>query len=451
MPTFKQAIELPHPVERVFSWHRRPGAFERLIPPFEDVRLIGRSGDLTNGGTVTLGVKKAGIRVRWHLRHTEFEENGPFAAWEHRHRFTPTESGHCVLEEEVKWEPPLGALGELMGGGVAQRELRRLFDFRHARLANDLARHASAPAGSGPLTVAITGQSGLVGRALTSFLESGGHRVIRMVRRRPPEGSADVYWDYRREVIDLEGLAGADAVVHLAGEPLSEGRWDADKKRRIHESRSKGTRFLSDSLVRVRPRPRVLVSSSAVGFYGDRGNQRLVEGSPPGKGFLAEVCKDWEAATSSAEQAGIRVVHLRAGVVISGEGGALEPMLLPFKMGAGGRLGRGDQYISWIDHDDLVGLIHHALVHPSLGGPLNGTAPHAVTNGTFTGTLGRVLNRPTLIPVPSLAIKALFGEKGRALLLEGARVLPKKAEDSGFRFFFPGLEESLRFQLGRPA
>ena len=458
MPTYKHSVELPFSVQTVFAWHMRPGALERLTPSFEDVRVVDRVGTVRDNGTVTLAVKKAGMRVRWKLRHAEFEQDrlfaeeqvaGPFGRWKHWHRFEPTESGGCRVEDEVHWEPPLGALGQMMGGGAAERELRRLFDFRHTRLRNDLTRHASAPEGTGPLTVAMTGASGFVGTALTAFLETGGHKVVRMVRRRPPEGSEDVYWDYKREVIDVERLDGVDAVVHLAGESLADGRWDDAKKRAIRDSRTLGTRFLAEALGRIRPVPKVLISASAIGYYGNRGNQRLVEGSSPGSGFLAQVCQDWEAATASAERARIRVVHLRSGLILSGAGGALPQMLLPFKMGAGGRLGGGKQYISWIDLDDMVGLIHHALVNPNVTGALNATAPNAVPNATFTTALGRVLHRPTVIPLPGLAIRALFGEKGRALLLEGARVLPDKAEKTGFSFLFPGLEESLRFQLGR--
>jgi hypothetical protein len=196
--------------------------------------------------------------------------------------------------------------------------------------------------------------------------------------------------------------------------------------------------------------PRILVSASAVGFYGDRGTESLDESAGPGRGFLAEVCRAWEAATRTAERAGVRVVLLRSGIVLSPTGGALGQMLLPFKLGVGGRVGSGRQYLSWIDPDDLVGLIHHAIHDRSLEGPLNATSPHPVTNSTFTSALGRVLGRPTVLPLPSLAVKAAFGELGTEALLWGQRVLPRKALASGFRFFYDGVEDSLRFQLGRP-
>jgi uncharacterized protein (TIGR01777 family) len=211
----------------------------------------------------------------------------------------------------------------------------------------------------------------------------------------------------------------------------------------------RGTELVARTLAALVDGPKVLVSSSAVGYYGDRGTETLDERAGSGKGFLTDVCRAWEAATGAAERAGIRVVHLRGGLVLSPAGGALGQMLLPFKMGVGGRIGSGKQYVSWIDLDDFVALVYHALYTDSLRGPVNGTAPHPVTNATFTAALGRAVGRPTVIPVPALAIKALFGELGTEALLWGQRVVPRKAVESGFRFFYEGVEESLRFQLGR--
>ena len=210
-----------------------------------------------------------------------------------------------------------------------------------------------------------------------------------------------------------------------------------------------GTELLARTVSRLSSKPKVMISASAVGFYGDRGNELLTEGSKSGKGFLAGVCQQWEEATRQAERSGIRVVHLRTGMVLSPGGGALGTMLLPFKVGIGGRLGSGKQYVSWIDADDLLGLIYHSICEESVQGPLNATAPYPVPNATFADVLGRVLHRPTVIPVPGLAIRALFGEMGRELLLNGQRALPKKAEKTGYDFLCQGVEESLRFQLGR--
>ncbi len=260
-----------------------------------------------------------------------------------------------------------------------------------------------------------------------------------------------MYWNPAAGEIDANALTGVDAVVHLAGTSLAAGRWTDDRKRSILKSRVLGTELIARTLAEMSPRPRVLVSASAVGYYGDRGQELLDEQAKSGSGFLAEVCRAWEGATREAERAGVRVVHLRCGLVLSPAGGALGQMLLPFKVGLGGRIGSGRQYVSWIDVDDLVGLYLHAIYTESLAGPVNATAPHPVSNATFTSALGRALGRPTIVPVPALAMKALFGQLGTETLLWSQRVMPRKAVGSGFPFFYEGVEESLRFQLGREA
>lgn len=456
MPVFRRRAELDFPVEEVFAWHTRPGAFERLTPPWESVRVLERSGGMSDGGRVLLGLRKGPAELKWEVRHTEYEENrlfkdeqvsGPFNKWIHAHRFLPREDGGSVMEDEVEWEAPLGSLGRVFGGGFIESTLRSLFAFRHHRLANDLARHRAY--GERPLTVAVSGSSGLIGSALVDYLRSGGHAIRRLVRRQPRPENGDVYWNLRTGEVDADALEGVDAVVHLAGEPLAGVRWTPDKKKAIRESRTRATELLATTLAGLRHPPGVLVSSSAIGYYGDRGDTVVTEKSAAGKGFLAQVCRAWEAATEPARRAGIRVVLLRTGMALSPAGGALGTMLLPFKLGVGGRLGSGRQYVSWIDLDDLTGLIHHGIVRDEVSGPVNATSPHPVPNATFATTLGRVLGRPTILPVPALALKALFGEMGKALLLEGARVVPNEAERTGFEFLLPGLEESLRFQLGR--
>jgi len=299
------------------------------------------------------------------------------------------------------------------------------------------------------MTVAITGASGLIGSNLADFLTTGGHRVIRLVRDSRQLADDSIYWNPATGEIDVEGLVGADALVHLAGTSIASGRWTEARKRSIKQSRVKGTELISRTLATMSGGPRILVSASAVGFYGDRGSERINETALAGKGFLAEVCRAWEGAAKPAERAGVRVTTLRTGVSLSPAGGALGQMLLPFKMGAGGRLGSGKQYLSWIDNDDLIAAIHHVLMTDSIRGPVNATAPHPVTNSTFTAALGRTLSRPTVIPVPAFAVKAAFGQLGREALLWGQRVLPEKLLESGFTFFYEGVEESMQFQLGR--
>lgn len=298
------------------------------------------------------------------------------------------------------------------------------------------------------MRIAVTGATGLIGRALVRALAAAGHRVDRVSRRAPAPGSTDVQWDPERGRLDPQALAGIDAAVHLAGESIAAGRWTSTVRARIRESRVGGTRLLAATLARLDPPPRVLVSASAVGYYGDRGDEPLDEASPPGSGFLADVAREWEAAAEPARAAGIRVVTPRIGLVLAREGGALGRMLLPFRLGLGGVVGSGRQYWSWITLPDLVRVLERALEDASLAGPVNAVAPGPVTNREFTRTLGRVLGRPAVLPLPAAAVRVLLGEMGEALLLGGARVLPRRLERAGFQFQHPGLEGALRAVLG---
>jgi uncharacterized protein (TIGR01777 family) len=295
--------------------------------------------------------------------------------------------------------------------------------------------------------VAVTGSSGLIGSALVGFLTTGGHQVTRIVRRSP--GAADVQWDPAEGIRGLSRLEGVDAVVHLAGENIASGRWTRERKAQIRRSRVEGTGRLCESLVRLERRPKVLVSSSAIGYYGNRDDEILREDSGPGSDFLAGVCREWEAATGPASRAGIRVVCMRIGIVLSPVGGALKKMLFPFTLGMGGRIGSGTQFMSWIALDDVIGATHHALDTVSLAGPVNCVAPSPVTNAEFTRALARALRRPALAPLPALAARLAFGEMADALLLSSARVVPTRLEASGYRFQHPELEGALRHLLHR--
>jgi uncharacterized protein len=296
------------------------------------------------------------------------------------------------------------------------------------------------------MNILVTGASGLVGTALVSSLTSGGYEVTRLVRRQPNAEEKAIYWDPIAGRIDARALESVEAVVHLAGENIAE-RWTAAKKAMIRDSRVKGTQLLSETLAGLSSPPKVLVSASAIGYYGDRGEEPLTDDSAPGRGFLAQVCQAWEAVTEPARAHGIRVVQLRLGVVLSAAGGALAKMLPPFRLGLGGILGSGQQYISWIALDDVVGSIQHAIVTDSLQGPTNAVAPRAVTNREFTKTLGKVLGRPTAIPLPAFAARLMFGEMADELLLASARVQPAKLLASGYEFRRPELEAALQHLL----
>src|SRR5215213_9019774 len=296
--------------------------------------------------------------------------------------------------------------------------------------------------------VAISGASGLIGHALVERLRANRRRVRRLVRSPRPESPDDIVWDPMHGVLAPHALEGAEAVIHLAGEPIAQ-RWTSARRRAIRESRVRGTELLARAIAALERKPGVLLSGSAVGYYGDRGDEAVSEESPPGTDYLSGVAKEWKSATGAAADAGVRVVLLRSGIVLNPNGGALEKLLPPFRLGVGGPLGSGRQWMSWIALDDHLRAMEHALATTGLHGPVNFVAPNPVTNAEFAATLGRVLGRPALVPVPSFALELLYGEMARATLLAGQRVFPKALLRTGFHFAHPTLEQALRFELAR--
>lgn len=457
MTRFELGSDLAATADEAYRWHARPGAFERLTPPWDSVRVLERRGTLESG-TVVLEIAVGPTTQRWVARHrdgipgSQFVDEqleGPFARWVHQHLFEPAASDRTRYLDRIEYTLPLGALGQLAGPFVA-RKLARTFRYRHDTLRDDLFTHHRYGAVP-PMTIAITGATGLLAASLIPFLLTGGHQVRRIVRR--PSAPDDIGWDPAAGRLDAAALEGVDAVIHLAGESIAGARWTPAQKRRILDSRIQGTTLLAETLARLTRRPRVLLSASAVGIYGNRGDEPLTEESHlragPDSMFVEQVGHAWEAATAPAERAGIRVVRTRIGLVLTPKGGALEPMLPPFRMGVGGRLGDGSQYMSWISIDDVLGAMHHALMNDSLQGPVNLTAPAPVTNAEFTAVLGRVLGRPTLFPVPATMLRLIMGELTDELLLASTRVLPARLQESGYRFRHPTLEAALRHVLGR--
>jgi uncharacterized protein (TIGR01777 family) len=307
---------------------------------------------------------------------------------------------------------------------------------------------SESPQAEAPLTVAVTGATGLIGTALVTRLRASGYAVRRLLRSPHGAGPGDVVWDPTRGVLPPMALDGVDAIVHLAGEPVAH-RWTAERKRAIRESRVRSTELLAEAVRALGRKPRVLLAGSAVGYYGDRGDELLDETSTPGSDFLARTCVDWEHATAPAADAGVRVVLLRTGIVLSPGGGALARLLPIFRLGGGGPIGSGKQWMSWIGLGDHVRAVQHALVTESMRGPVNLTAPNPVTNADFATTLGRVLTRPALVPVPAFALELLYGEMARATLLAGQRALPKSLIANQFEFGQPTLEGALRAELNR--
>ncbi|MDX1430290.1 MAG: NAD-dependent epimerase/dehydratase family protein, partial [Rhodothermales bacterium] len=345
MSRFTYSTKVDHPPRTVFDWHGREGAFERLAPPWAPIRLEKHEG-IREGDRAVIRLGWGPLSTRWVARHTacrpgemfeDVQEEGPFDSWRHQHRFEAVGADACTVTDEIEYELPLGNVGDAVGGRCVTGRLREQFKYRHRVLANDLDLHRRYK--SRELTVARTGSSGLIGSAVRAFLTTGGHHVLCLVRR-PAASDDEVFWSPATGEIDAKRLEGIDAVVHLAGESIFAPRWSASKKRRIYDSRVQGTRLLASALAGLNEPPEVFVSSSAIGIYGDRGDEELTEESDvDDRLFLAQVCHDWEAATDPARDSGIRTVLARTGLVLSGKGGALEPMLPVFKAGLGGRLG----------------------------------------------------------------------------------------------------------------
>lgn len=449
------ATDLPVSNSVAFAWHRRPGAFERLSPPWQSVRVLRRTGTIGDGDQITLVVKAAGIPMTWELRHRDFQPDvqfcdqqvrGPFGSWRHTHRFTPLDGANCRLHDQIEFAPPLGPLGRWFARPMVINPLRQLFAWRRRVLVDDLQLHEQLTPGR-RLRVALTGATGMVGRQLAALLTTGGHEVLRVSRRRTTEPDS-VGWDPQRGIDDPARLEALDAVIHLAGENVA-SRWTKRQRAAIRDSRVIGTQRLVEQLKALRQPPRALVCASAVGYYGARGSEPLDESAEPGAGFLAEVCQEWEAATHPATQVGVRVVNARLGVVLHPAGGALARMLPPFCLGLGGPLGNGRQHLPWITLNDAISALYFAAVCSELSGPVNLVAPQPTTNAQFTRALGRALKRPAILPAPAFALRLALGQMAQEMLLTGANVQPTKLLAAGYRFRDPQLQPALQALLGR--
>lgn len=437
-----------HRIDEVFAWHTRPGAMRRLVPPWQPMKVLAETRSLADGHAV-LGLPGG---LRWVARHDParyapphrfvdvLSSAGPrswparvVGRWTHTHEFSEVPGGTRVYDR-IDTVVPAAAL-------------RPMFVYRHRQLADDLAAHrAAALAGLTPMVVAVTGASGLVGSALTAFLSTGGHRVIRLVRR-PSRSGDERQWDPDRP--DPQLLSGVDAVVHLAGASIA-GRFSDAHRHAIRASRVEPTRRLAQLAAAAEGGPRVFIGASAIGIYGfDRGDTVLREDSARGDGFLADVVADWEAATAPAADGGLRVVNVRTGVVQSARGGTLRLLRPLFAAGLGGRVGGGRHWLAWIGLDDLLDVYHRALYDDRLTGVVNAVAPNPVRNVDYTAALAGVLHRPAVLPVPSLGPRLLLGEQGaRELAQASQRVVPAKLESLGHRFRRPQLAAALGHELG---
>ncbi|MGD0065956.1 MAG: TIGR01777 family oxidoreductase [Streptosporangiaceae bacterium] len=429
----------------VFEWHTRPGAIARLSPPWQQTRVVSEASSLRDGQAV-LGLPGG---LRWVATHQpdRYDPPNTFAdvlasfplsavlSWRHTHRFAPAGEHATLVTDEVETSFP-------------ERALRSMFAYRHQQLADDLAAQARARViHPEPLTVAMTGSSGLIGTALSALLTTSGHRVIRLVRH-PQTNSAERFWQPADPAPDL--LDGVDAVIHLAGASIG-GRFTPGRKREIRDSRTGPTRRLAELAAATRPDLRAFVSASAIGIYGsDRGEEVLTETSARGEGFLADVVADWEDATTPAAAAGVRTVQVRTGIVQTPRGGMLRLLSPLFAVGLGGRLGTGKQWLAWIGLDDLLDIYLRAILDSGLSGPVNAVAPEPVRNIDYTRTLASVLRRPALLPVPSFGPRLLLGAEGAREIAEASQyVRPERLAAQGHYFRQPHLEQALRHLFGR--
>ncbi len=442
------------PVERVFSWHAQKGAILRLTPAWAPLKLVSRKGSgIDKGVKVVFKIRLFGLSMTWEAEHIEHDPNrlfrdrqtkGPFAFWQHSHRFSPEPDGSTLMTDEIEFKLPFGLLGRPFYG-FARKELERMFSYRHRVLKRGLERIDPATA---PKRILVSGASGTIGSALVPFLQTCGHEVIRLVRKKDHPALDEICWDPARHTLDLYGAGPIDAVINLNGVDISRGRWTRAQKKKILDSRILSTRLLSDTISRLDHMPEVFISASAIGYYGDRADQVLAEDGSKGDSFISKVCADWEDASRGAASSGIRTVNMRTGVVLTPAGGALQRMAAPFKMGLGVVIGRGLQYMSWISMEDMVSGILYCMDNKGLEGPVNFTAPHPVTNKEFSHTLARVFKKKVRFGLPAAMARLLWGQMAKETLLASTRVLPHKLMASGFMFHHETLETALRDMLG---
>ena len=466
---FESKLKVPVPVERLFSWHENPGAFERLTPPFDPVHVKKRKGSI-DGGEVH--IKLPFVPLIWVAKHHSYKKNiqfmenqssGPFVgplpfwngSWHHKHLFEKDGVNSSILRDEINYDFPMNPFGSLFGEWYTRKRLEQMFAYRRNVTKNDLISQAKYR--GAPLDIAITGGSGLIGSGLIPYLTTAGHSVESIVRGRPQKG--ELSWNPKKGTIS--SLEGKDAVIHLAGEPISKPiagmvpiPWTQWKRKEILESRVNGTKLIAEHLASLNKPPKVLVCASAIGYYGDSGDSKVSENSKNGNDYFSYVVKKWEAAAQSAIDAGIRVVFLRIAPVMSPLGGALQVLGTAAKLGVSPPVAGGKQWWSWISIDDMIGAIYHSIITDSLYGPVNVASPNPVRQKEWASTLAKVLwgklsFASSLVPVPGIALKTLLGEFGDVLALSSIRVDSSKLIDSGYEFRFENLNDCFRHLLGK--
>ena len=461
--TYKSELEVPVPVDQLFSWHENPGAFERLTPPFEPVKVKKRKGGI-DGGEVHLQMKLGPIPLPWVARHHDYIKNeqfldeqvsGPFASWNHAHLFEKIDAKSSKLIDKIDYKLPFGTVGKTFGGAFAEQKIKQMFAYRRNITKNDLVSQSKY---SGlPLNIAVTGGSGLIGSQLKPYLTTAGHSVENIVRGRPQKG--ELSWNLENKT--MSNLSGKDVVVHLAGEPISKPLggmiplpWTKWKRNEILKSRVEGTKLISEHIASLNNPPKVMICASAVGYYGDRGEDLLSESEESGDDYFSHVVSEWEKAAQPAIDAGIRVVFLRIAPVMSPLGGALQVLGNAARLGSSPPVAGGKQWWSWISLDDVVDVIYHSIINEKLSGPVNVASPNPVRQKEWASTLAKVIwgrfgPLTGLIPVPGFVLKSVLGEFGDVLALSSIKIDSSKLLDSGYEFRFENLEDCFRHLLGK--
>lgn len=451
---FTHSTEIKSDAHSAFEWHEKDGALQRLTPPWEKMELLEKDDGIEVGAKCSLNVGAGFFSIPWKAEHIEYykdrhfkdkQASGPFSLWEHSHDFEEKEES-TVIHDTVEYRLPMHWLSAPFAGGFVRKKLKKMFAYRSSVSKNDIELIKEyLPE---PKTIVVSGASGVVGSALIPYLQTQGHKVIRLVRNEKQLCIGDVCWNPNAGTIESE-FENADVVIHLTGEPIGDRNWSNDKKLSIVDSRVKSTSLLAKTIANMSNPPKLLICASAIGFYGDRGDEVITEDSETGKDFISHVCYHWEKAGLKAEESGVRVVYLRIGVALTPSGGALAKLMLPYKLGLGSVPGSGEQYISWVGMDDVLYAVSHIMETDSLSGPVNLTAPNPVKWIEFGDTLASVLGRPRFLKVPAWLIRGVYGQMGREVLLSGSNVLPKKLLESGFRFRYPLLGDALKHLTGR--
>ena len=466
MPTnYKHETVVNADIDTTFAWFEHEGSFRRLMPPWEVAQEVRADDSLEVGSQRVFKFPAPGapfINLTWVAEHTGYDKpnyfadtmvKGPFWKWDHDH-YLKEENGVTTVVDDVTYSVPFGPLGMLvdkvLGGSLVTGRISSMFKAREFRLKRDLDNHAKF-LDMPRKKILVVGSSGLIGTQLVAFLDTGNHEVWRLVRRVADSNKNEISWNPDKGEINAKELEGFDVVIHLGGVGIGDKRWSKKRKAAIRESRVNSTELLSKTLASLEDKPDLFMMASAIGYYGNRGDEELDESSTSGEDgyFLTDVCKAWENSANPAKDAGIRTVHMRTGIVISAVGGALGKMLLPAKMGGGGPIGSGKQWMSWISMDDQIYSMYHLMMSEGVSGEYNLTAPNPVRQKQFAKDLGRVLRRPAFAPLPGFMMKIMFGEMGARLTLDSLRVLPKNLQDSGYEFIHTDLQSALSDSLGK--